>query len=48
MYNRNYGEFEYVRINSELLKAVLNRKTELKTHSWRLYETVVNHITKAS
>ena len=25
MYNRNYGGFDYVRIHSELLKAVLNR-----------------------
>ena len=26
MYNRNYGGFDYVRIHSELLKSVLNRK----------------------
>ncbi len=26
MYNRNYGGFDYVRIHSELLTAVLNRK----------------------
>ncbi len=27
MYNRNYGGFDYVRIHSELLKFVPNRKT---------------------
>ncbi len=27
MYNRNYGGFDYVRIHSELLTSVLNRKT---------------------
>ena len=27
MYNRNYGGFDYVRIHSELLTLVLNRKT---------------------
>gem|GEM_PF-795406 len=27
MYNRNYGGFDYVRIHSELLTPVLNRKT---------------------
>jgi len=27
MYNHNYGGFEYVRIHSELLNAVLDRKT---------------------
>jgi hypothetical protein len=26
MYNRNYGGFDYVRIHSELLTSVLNRK----------------------
>ena len=26
MYNRNYGGFDYVRIHSELLKSVPNRK----------------------
>ena len=26
MYNRNYGGFDFVRIHSELLKLVLNRK----------------------
>jgi len=26
MYNRNYGGFDYVRIHSELLKQVPNRK----------------------
>jgi len=26
MYNRNYGGFDYVRIHSELLRPVLNRK----------------------
>ncbi len=26
MYNRNYGGFDYVRIHSELLTPVLNRK----------------------
>ncbi len=26
MYNRNYGGFDYVRIHSELLKPVSNRK----------------------
>ncbi len=26
MYNRNYGGFDYVRIHSELLKSVINRK----------------------
>ncbi len=26
MYNRNDGEFDYIRIHSELLKPVLNRK----------------------
>ena len=29
------------RIQSELLKTVLNRKTIHKTRNWRLYETVV-------
>jgi hypothetical protein len=27
MYNRNYGGFDYVRIHSELLTPVLNRKS---------------------
>ncbi|WP_342157215.1 hypothetical protein [Joostella sp. CR20] len=26
LYNRNYGGFDYVRIHSELLTVVLNRK----------------------
>jgi len=29
MYNRNYGGFDYVRIHSELLTSVLNRKYSL-------------------
>ncbi len=29
MYNRNYGGFDYVRIHSELLKSVTNRKLTL-------------------
>ena len=44
MYNRNYGGFDYVRIHSELLKPVLNRKINTNlARNWRLYETVVGN-----
>ena len=29
MYNRNYGGFDYVRIHSELLRLVFNRKVSV-------------------
>ena len=49
MYNRNYGGFDYVRIHSELLNAVLNPKIIANlVRNCRLYETVTHNYEKST
>ncbi len=40
MYNQNYGAFEHVQTHSELLNAVLNRKTSIQNPQRSAIQTV--------
>ena len=46
MYNRNYGGFDYVRIHSELLTSVLNRKLLTLNPLLFIYKTVLANLMK--